>query len=561
MQKQKSTKRSPASPLTTQVNPKGLAKVYLRTPEIFDFFSAQRAYYLNLKTQHAQSRKHWLITTSVVGTIIALLLFNEFGFGDDEGVIVIFWSIAVIIALVTMGITFSGKLNQAKLQEAKGQMLNTFFTSIAHDLHPDSGLKGTIDHGKPQVEDIYKRKTSPYSGSKKVYYKFAWANLKFMLIDGTTLRLRCTDKSKEKAGTTVRFQEIGKARIMPNTIIYDLLPGQHFNLRKDLCASEADLIQHAPAYGLSLAKMLKEGYRSKLHRRATPLAPTSQKPQAKRNGDLNKIQGLLDRSGQAFKTERLGEKVLELRYVKDQKEHLLWLDVQVCDTEKRLGIRLPLLGDSPAPLRLLRANPSLAHGRFAYIKQKNAGTPQLCLLSLLEWATLDANTLTTSIQGLCQMGSHLTNKNLPDKTKAHRSERALDQEQALLHSIAAGLPLVSALEHADTKAKFRIQLPQDRQQTVHIRFDRQDISGKPLISLLSYCGANNAELYELALEENAHYSDGALGIDTLGEKQMFVVYENLLASSANASQLIQTILQVAQKADHMEALLSSTDNH
>jgi hypothetical protein len=560
-------KRNPTSSIkTTQVDPKGLAKLYLRTPEIPDFFSAQRAYYLTLKTQHAQNRKRWLLSLSIVGVIVAFLLFNEFGFGDDEGVIVIFWVIGLLITLAVTAGVFGRKLNKVKLQEAKGQMLDAFFTSISEDLHPESGLKGMIDHGLRQSKDIYKRKTSPYSGSKKIYYKFAWANLKFMLVDGTTLRLRCIDKLKEKGGTVVRFEEIGKARMAPNTVIYDLLPGQHFNLRKNLCASEKDLIQHAPTHGFSLAKLLKENYRSKLHRRKTPLSPAAS-PQSSSafspnmNNDLGTVQRLLDQSELSFKTERLGEKILELRYSRKNTEHLLWLDVKTHEKEKRLGIRMPLLGEAPEALRLLKANPALAHGRFAYILQKNAGTRQLCLFSVLDLKTLTRETLVDSLQGLCEMGSHLASHDLPDKTRAYRSVREPDWERTLLNNAVRDLSLVSEPEFSENKAKVRLKLPQGRQQSVHIRFDRQDTEGNQLISLLSYCGADNPELYTLALEENSHYSYGAMGLDTLGEAQMFVVCENQLADTAEASLLQQALLQVAQKADQMEALLTSADVH
>lgn len=564
MQKHKNAQAS--SVKTTQVDPTGLAQLYLRSPEIPDFFAAQQAYYVNLKARHAKHRKQWLIITGLLGVIVAFFLFNEFGFGDDEGIIVIFWGIGVIVTLSAIAIVYGGKLNKARLQEAKGQMLNAFFTTISEDLHPDSGLKGVIDHGKRKNEDIYKRKTSPHSGSKKIYYKFAWANLKFMLIDGTTLRLRCIDKLKEKGGTVVRFQEIGKARMAPNTVIYDLLPGQHFNLRKDLCESENDLIQHAPTHGLSLATLLKKSYRSKVHRRQTPLPPSDPSPSnpptsSNASNDLGKVQRLLDQSEWALKTERLGETTLELRLTQDNTEHLLWLDVKVNAGEKRLGIRMPLLGEAPSPLRLLKANPALAHGRFAYILKKNAGSQQLCLLSVLDFKTLTTEVLSTTLQGLCQMGSHLASHELPKKTKAYRATREPDWEETLLTSVVQTLSLVSEPELSENKAKIRLQLPKGRQQTVHIRFDRQDPEGNQLISLLSYCGADNPELYTLALEENSDYSCGAMGLDTLGEAQMFVVCENQLADTAEVQLLQQAILQVAQKADQMEALLTGADVH
>ena len=563
MHKQTNALGSPEK--STQVDPEGLAKLYLRTPEIPGFFAAQRAYYLSLKERHAKSRKVWLLTTSIIGIVVAFFLFDEFGIGDDEGIIVLFWGMGIIIALFIIAVVFGGKLHNVKMQEAKGQMLNAFFTSISADLPPESGLKGTIDHGQRRSKDIYKRKTSPYSGSKKIYYKFAWANLKFTLLDGTTLRLRCSDKLKEKGNTVVRFEEIGKARMAPNTVIYDLLPGQHFKLRRDLCASENDMIQHASSHGFSLAKMLKEGYRSKLKRRKTPLPPAD--PQAKpteprsNDGYLDKVQQLLDQSGQIFKAERLGDDTLEVRYLHEKTEHLLWLDVKAYEKQKRLGIRLPLLGDTPEKIRLLRANPALAHGRFACVPQKNAGTQQVCLLNILDLETLNTESLLIALQGLCQMGSHLSTHDLPSKARAYRSTREPDWEKTLLDSAIQQLTLVSQPERSENKAKIRLQLTQGRQQTVHIRFDRQDKEGNQLVSLLSYCGADNPELYDLVLEENSHYSYGALGLATLGETQMFVVSNNQLADHAEPAALQAAILQVAQKADQIEALLTNADVH
>lgn len=547
----------------TQVNPEGLAKLYLRTPEIPDFFAAQQQYYQNLYTLFRSRRKKYMWSTAAIGLVGGLFLLNEFGVGDDEGVFVIFWGIAVIITLVVMGFNFGGKLEKVQLHAAKGKMLGTFFDSIAEDLHPESGLKGTINHGKPQSADIYKRKTSPYSGAKKTYYKFPWANLKFMLIDGTMLRLRCTDKTKEKSGAVVRFQEIGKARVAPNTLIYDLLPGQHLNLRKDLCTSQTELIQQGPHYGVDLACLLKEAYRSRILRRSTPIKadPPTPPKAPKAPHPLKKVQRLLDMSALELEVTPLGSDTLELRVQAGETSHVLWIDTQTLEGDSYIGVRLPILGDAPNAERLLKANPALAYGRFAYLQQKNAGRKQLCLFKILFWQTLDREELETAIQGLCQLGNRLAKEELPQKTKAYRAEREPDWERSLVASLNESLPLLEPLTYLDNKAKARLQLPENRQQTVHIRFDRQDLDGHQLISLQSFCGADSPELYDTALEENSHYTYGALGLDTLGETRMFVVCDNQLADTADPPELTQAILQVAKKADAMEALLTGLDVH
>lgn len=554
-----------SQPHTTQVDPQGLAKLYLRTPEIPDFFEAQQQYYNTLQTTFRSRRKKYLWITAIVGVIGGILLLNEFG-GDDEGVFVIFWGIGALISLVVIGVSFGSKIEKVKLHAAKSKMLSTFFDSIAEDLHPDSGLKGTINHGKPQNSDIYKRKTSPYSGAKKTYYKFSWANLKFMLIDGTTLRLRCTDKLKEKSGSVVRFQEIGKARMAPNTLIYDLLPGQHLNVRKDLCTSQNELIQNDTRFGLELACLLKETYRSRILRRSKPLevthpAPPSHQTSPKAPHPLKKVQRLLDLSALPLTVTPLGTETLELRYQADKTAHVLWLDVQQVDGEAYIGLRLPILGEAPPAERLLKANPALAYGRFAYSPQKNAGRKQLCLFKVLLWQTLDREELETAIQGLCQLGNRLAQQDLPQKTKAYRAEREPDWEHSLLESMQASLPLLEPIVYLDNKAKVRLRLPDNRQQTVHIRFDRQDLDGNQLIALQSFCGADSPDLYDTALEENSHYAYGALGLDTLGETSMFVVCDNQLADTADPPELAQAILHVAQKADAMEALLTGADVH
>ncbi len=561
-------------PRTTQVDPTGIARLYLRTPEIPDFFTAQQNYCEYHARKQSAYRLYGSLITLLIGIGIGLVLLDEFGFGEDEGVIVIFWGIGVLIALgIIIGI-FSGKIDKLRLDEAKSKMLSTFFAAIADDLHPDSGLKGIINHGKHGTKDVYKRKTSPYSGAKKVYYKYPWATLKFMLLDGTSLRLKCVDKLKEKSSSVVRFQEIGKTKVAPNTLLYDFMPGQHINLRKDLCHTQHDLLKHPETHGESLAALLKQTYQRKMPRRSRPVpASTSSSTSsstasstgttstgaAKDSKSLMALRRQIENSALEVLITPLGQETLELRYAFEGTEYVLWLDIKAHEGQDYVGIRLPVLGDAPGTSRLLLANAALAYGRFAYIKR--ASGKQLCLFKPLLLSTLDPEELETAIQGLCRLSQHWQSKKLPTKTRAYRQEREPDWEKSLINNAVASLPLAAPVEMQNNKVKVRLKLPKGRQQTVHVRFDRQDAEGNQLIALQSYCGADNAELYDVALEENSQYSYGALGLGALGGTPMFAVYDHQLAETADPPEITHALMHIAQKADQMEDLLTGADVH
>ena len=546
-----------ASP-RTQADPNGIAKLYLPTLEIPLFFKAYLKYY-DVKKQHNQ--RNLLITLGIylfISFIILIWLFSEFSLADDDefGFFLVF-GIVFIIGLIAVFVILSSQKKALLQQRGKGELLAVFFERIQKDLHPDSGLKGLIDHRKHQAKHRYKTKTSPNSGSKKNYYKYPWAVLKFTLIDGTSIRLKCVDKLKEKGGALVRFQEIQKGRVLPNDLIYEIDRGMVLNFRNDLTFSTEDLQKNAASLGIKMLDNFKHFY-SHLHRRSEPLIPKtmSMPEETPHEQRFKALKDLLASSEIEFQIHELGEGLeLSFRPSGQSKPTILWIELGAFSGEAFVSVRLGIQGQSPEAERLLRANPALAYGRFAYYSTPHSERKQLCLMKTLLWETLDREELETAITGLAALGNKLGEmKSLPQKSKAYRADRHPQWEKMLLENALQGLPV--SIESVDKKFKLKLALKQGRFQTVHVRFDRQDIEGNQLISLLSYCGHQSAEFYQKVLEENSHWSYGAVGLASLGPEEMFVVSDNQLAETADPPELRTAILHVADKADQLEALLS-----
>lgn len=551
----------------TQVDPQGLARLYLRTPEISDFFQAYLNYYQALAQRNRRRFWGWLIAYLLSALFLLNWLMGELDIGDDdEGVIIIFVGIGLIICLFILIGVFRSRKGKLREQEGKGQMLQAFFKDLKYDIHPESGLKGTLDHRKHQLKHIYKKKTSPYSGAKKNYYKYPWSILKFTLLDGSSIKVKFIDKLKEKGGAVVRFQEIGKAQVHPNHLLYKLQAKQDIYWRCDLSFNQNDLKTTPKTLGHKLAQYLKQNYSQFPVRQPAELeaqAPTIAAPsESKLSPAIKRVQQLLQASElQNLSYETLGQG-LELRYqpIEREKPLTLWLESGQDAKESYVSLRLPILGQAPSDEKLLRANPALAHGRFAYHLAPISGKRQLCLFKTLLLATLDREELETAITGLSKLGGQLSDlEALPSKARAYRAERNPDWERLLLSNALQNLEV--SLEENDKKFKCRLTLEKGRFQTVHVRFDRQDPEGNQMIALQSFCGAHNPDLYTVVLEENSLWSYGAVGLAQLGKTEMFVVSDNQLAQTADPPELRQAILHIAQKADTLEELLTGADQH
>lgn len=544
----------------TQVNPKGLAKLYLRNAELDAFFSAQRLYF----EAEAQRTKRGHLRTQII--TLALLLFFAFvlwdAIDDEEAVMgfLIMGAFFSLFAFFGIYAYYAGKRNHFQKLRGKGVMLHQFFIQIQDDIHPESGIKGFIDHRKHQSKHRYKSKTSPHSGAKKHYYKYPWAILKFSLMDGSSVRLKCVDKVKEKSSSIVRFEALHKGRLQPNDLLYEIDAGQILNFRQSLCHTESDLRESPEKCGLKMARSFKQSYKHLVFRPSPKDVEEESTPEltqatpAQRKQQLEHLEHLLIASEiEGLRFERLDD-IFELRFPLNASEHTLWLELGETDGESFVSVRMALLGDAPSVEKLLKANPALAYGRFAYFKSPNTGRRQLNLVKPLLFRMLDQPELETAILGVARLGGKLGEmKRLPQKIRAYRAERHPQWERMLLDNALQDLRV--DIQSQEKKHKLRVTLPDGRQQTVHVRFDREDLDGYQLISLLSYCGHQSRELYETALEENIQASYGAIGLARLGEEEMFVVSDSQLADTADPPEIRNAVLQVASKADALESLL------
>ena len=571
---------TPVSTPETRVNPLGESRLYLRTEQIPRFFEAFGNYCETIK---AKARRNFWITMGIYlffSFLSLAYLMDEFDLGDDEeGGIIIMAFIALAIVLVVMIVIYRGRQKKHGLLHARQQILQQFFGLIQADLHPESGLKGILDHGKHAANHVYKEKTSPYSGAKKKYYKFPWARLKFTLIDGTSLRLECLDKIKDKGGAIVRFEAIQKAKLQPNSLLYQsektLIP-----LRRTLCLSEQELRNNAGALGEQILESLKTcmrqwGPKQELglpalaeaaieSKKVQPSPSLAETPLA--TGRIVSSTRLLTYLNQSelpgLNYTRLAKGGFRVKYTpaSGQPQNNLTLSLSEEGELTYLRLYLPVLLPQAKPEELLRANPALAYGRFAALPQAEGKASELFLTKTLLYATLDQAELDTAIHGLATQGSQLAEVGeLPVKAKAFKGLRQEGWEQFLLQESLQGLNL----ELTSQAKKFRVQLPisEQRKQTVHVRFDRQDLEGHPMIAIQSFCGAQSPELYKLCLEENGKMAYGAIGLAKLGNEEMFVVGDNQLAATADPAELRAAILQIAHKADNLEALLTGADRH
>lgn len=564
---------APAATPETRVNPLGESRLYLRTEQIPVFFQAFGHYCENLK---ARARRNFWITMGIYiffSLLSMSFLMDEFELADDEeGGIIIFAFLALVVIGITVIVLYKKRQKKNGLLQARQQILSRFFDSVQADLHPESGLKGLLDHGKHAPKHMYKEKTSPYSGAKKKYYKFAWARLKFTLVDGTTLRLECLDKLKEKSGAIVRFQTIQKAKLQPNGLLYQtektLIP-----LRREWSLTEKELIDQAPDFGLRLAETLKTELRqwgpkqerilpSPEQKAEMPLSPAAPPRATGKTPSSARLLGYLNQSQLVgLNYTRLAQGGFRVKYTPPggQVQHLSLSLTQEGD-ETYLRLYLPLVLPELKPEELLRANPALAHGRFALLPASSGKNPELILTKNLLYTTLDQEELDTALQGLATQGSQLAELGaLPTKAKAFKGNRQTGWEQYLLEEALLGTH--SELSSQEKKFKVHLPLSPARQQTVHVRFDRQDLEGNPMIAIQSFCGAKSPDLYQLCLEENAKMAYGSIGLAKWGEQEMFVVGDNQLAATADPTELRAAILQIAQKADNLEELLTGADRH
>lgn len=556
-------------PPRTTVDPKGIARLYLQKQKILPFLASISHYCDSLRRKiHRKYRIILLIDLFFSFALMAGVMDQFDWFDDEEGVLVFLAFLLVVAILIGILIAYAAAFSNLKRLKSKGLMLEQFFSQIMADIHPQSGVKGYIDNAEENsgtpYSKTYKTKTSPYSGAEKRYVKHTWGRFKIGLVDGTTLKIKCVDKLKKKSGSIVRFIEIQQGQINFNTRLYLTSNNKPFMLlRQELTQSEEELLMTPEVYGVQMAKTCKTVFKDVKIRTDKPAEGVSEPPASPKTtkGEAHK----------QLKQMLYNSHLFGLHY-EDQQNHFM-LEYAAENTSKKAKIllschqppreepfiKLKMAMPASEPEQLLKANPTLAHGRFAYTAIK--GQPaQVFLIKTMLLSHLEQEELDMAIHGFAQLGSKLYDKAaLPHKLKALKQNRDTGWEKNLLEKALRGVD-AECIE-TDHKFKLTVRLPEQRQQSVHIRFDRQDADGNPLIALQSYCGLPDQSKFKLCLEENEALSYGAIGIGKLGEQDYFVVTDNQLAQTTDHHELRTAILQVAAKGDRLEKRLSNQDVH
>jgi len=107
--------------------------------------------------------------------------------------------------------------------------------------------------------------------------------------------------------------------------------------------------------------------------------------------------------------------------------------------------------------------------------------------------------------------------------------------------------------------RFRLSLPDDREQKVAVFFRRKDDQGNELVVVYSECGPASPKYYEAVLRKNLTIPAGAFAVRDIDEKPNFVMVDTMLAATVTPSLLAKRIENIAARADMVEKVLAKDD--
>jgi hypothetical protein len=105
--------------------------------------------------------------------------------------------------------------------------------------------------------------------------------------------------------------------------------------------------------------------------------------------------------------------------------------------------------------------------------------------------------------------------------------------------------------------RVKIDLGDDRQQSVHVGFGGQDDAGRDLVTLLSVCGRADDRTAQVLLKRNARIVAGHFAIRTLAGEEHFVVVANRVAGGPGLEDIGDLISKLAREADLVESQLTA----
>lgn len=145
---------------------------------------------------------------------------------------------------------------------------------------------------------------------------------------------------------------------------------------------------------------------------------------------------------------------------------------------------------------------------------------------------------------------------------AHLLQAVLGQSEdleTLLQSAFARYPGVTWRRHGDG---FRIDLAfsNGRKQTVFVENSDHAVAER-LLRIRSLCAKAETAYFETALRLNAEILHGALSIQEIDGEAAFVMVDSYPRATVDAEEIRRSVLEVAQRADAVEQLLTQRDFH
>lgn len=119
-------------------------------------------------------------------------------------------------------------------------------------------------------------------------------------------------------------------------------------------------------------------------------------------------------------------------------------------------------------------------------------------------------------------------------------------------------PGVTASE-TDDGYEIVIRLESGRFQKVYIAEGRDEKRGIGLIHVITRCGPAESRVFKWALEANSKLTHGAIGIRSLGGKEMLVVSDTYVASTVRRAQIRDAVFAIAETGDVIEKGLTRVD--
>ena len=158
------------------------------------------------------------------------------------------------------------------------------------------------------------------------------------------------------------------------------------------------------------------------------------------------------------------------------------------------------------------------------------------------------------------------------RSPAQRPRDGIEAAQ-LLHAIAGqvadlGTLIQNAFSHDSNvtwscsldRFQLNLRLPDDRRQTLYIE-PSEHAAAERLVMIYSVCCAAEPAFYEYALRLNSEIPHGGLAIREIDGVSRFIMLDTYPRATVDAEEIRRSVLEVAQRADAIEKLLTGLDNH